>query len=133
MKILAIVLAGGKGTRLHPLTAEHAKPALPFAQGYKAAKDASVTTLDRIYQAFYDAFAGTPQRTIGQQPGGGLPVSLNEVGVQTLTDSSLAAHEPLRRDLARWLGKARRAGLDDESIEALFANTFRATAEQDIA
>src|SRR6185503_16805905 len=52
---------------------------------------------------------------------------------RTLTDSSLAAHEPLRRDLLRWLGKARRAGLDDESIEALFASTFRAAAEQDIA
>jgi GntR family transcriptional regulator len=52
---------------------------------------------------------------------------------RTLTDSSLAAHEPLRRDLARWLAKARRAGLDDESIEALFARTFRAAREQDIA
>ena len=52
---------------------------------------------------------------------------------RTLADSSLAAHEPLRRDLGRWLGRARSAGLDDESIEALFANTFRATAEQDIA
>ena len=35
MKILALVLAGGNGTRLHPLTAEHAKPALPFARGYR--------------------------------------------------------------------------------------------------
>src|SRR4029079_13401184 len=50
-----------------------------------------------------------------------------------LTDSSLAAHEPLRRDLVRWLGKARRGRVDHESSEALFANTFRATAEQDIA
>src|SRR3954464_7895433 len=48
----------------------------------------------------------------------------------TLTDSSLAAHEPLRRDLGRWLGKARSAGLDDESIEALFQSTFRSVNEQ---
>jgi len=33
--VLALVLAGGNGTRLHPLTAEHAKPALPFACGYR--------------------------------------------------------------------------------------------------
>jgi DNA-binding transcriptional regulator YhcF (GntR family) len=41
----------------------------------------------------------------------------------------LAAHGPLRRDLQRWLAKARQAGLDDESIEALFASTFRSAAE----
>lgn len=34
-KILALVLAGGNGTRLHPLTEEHAKPALPFASGHR--------------------------------------------------------------------------------------------------
>src|SRR4051812_28663061 len=35
MKIVALVLAGGEGTRLYPLTAEHAKPALAFANGYR--------------------------------------------------------------------------------------------------
>jgi GntR family transcriptional regulator len=45
---------------------------------------------------------------------------------RTLTDASLAAHEPLRQELRRWLAKARRAGLDDESISALFDSTFRA-------
>ena len=35
MNIVAMVLAGGEGTRLHPLTAEQAKPAVPFANGYR--------------------------------------------------------------------------------------------------
>src|SRR5829696_10550882 len=34
---------------------------------------------------------------------------------RSLADGSLAAHEPLRRDLRRWLARARRAGLDEES------------------
>ena len=42
-----------------------------------------VSNLPRIYQAFYNGFNGSPQPTIGQQAGGGLPVSLNEVGIQT--------------------------------------------------
>jgi GntR family transcriptional regulator len=52
---------------------------------------------------------------------------------RTLTDTSLAAHGPLRQDLQRWLDKARLAGLDDESIEALFRTSFRNAAEADIA
>lgn len=34
-RILAMVLAGGKGTRLSPLTVDRAKPAVPFAGGYR--------------------------------------------------------------------------------------------------
>ena len=51
---------------------------------------------------------------------------------RTLTDASLAAHEPLRKDLQRWLAKARLAGLDEESIDALFTSTFR-DGQQEIA
>ncbi|TQS17481.1 GntR family transcriptional regulator [Microbispora hainanensis] len=52
---------------------------------------------------------------------------------RTLTDASLAAHGRLRQDLRRWLAKARLAGLDDESIEALFMTTFRTASQEDIA
>ncbi|MFI7065890.1 GntR family transcriptional regulator [Kribbella sp. NPDC050124] len=52
---------------------------------------------------------------------------------RTLTDNTLAAHGPLRQDLRRWLTKARKAGLDDESIEALFMTTFRTASEEEIA
>ena len=51
----------------------------------------------------------------------------------TLSDASLAAHGPLRQDLRRWLIKARRAGLDDESIEALFQDTFRGMSAEGVA
>jgi GntR family transcriptional regulator len=52
---------------------------------------------------------------------------------RTLAGASLAAHGPLSNDLRRWLAKARLAGLDDESIEALFQAAFRSAAEEDIA
>ncbi|MFI0444180.1 GntR family transcriptional regulator [Actinomadura sp. 6N118] len=64
---------------------------------------------------------------VGARPGVGTFVTA------TLADASLAAHGPLRQDLRRWLAKARLAGLDEESIEALFMTTFRAAAEEDIA
>ncbi|MDX3375972.1 hypothetical protein PV390_16375 [Streptomyces sp. ME02-6991-2A] len=47
----------------------------------------------------------------------------------TLSDASLSEHEPLRQELRSWLERARGAGLDDESIEALFLSTFRTHAE----
>jgi len=52
---------------------------------------------------------------------------------RTLADASLASHGPLRKDLQRWLTKARLAGLDEESIEALFITTFRGNAGEDVA
>ncbi|EMD26382.1 GntR family transcriptional regulator [Amycolatopsis azurea] len=64
---------------------------------------------------------------VGARPGVGTFVTA------TLTDESLAAHGPLRMELRRWLGKARKAGLDDESIEALFMTTFRTAAGEEIA
>ena len=51
----------------------------------------------------------------------------------TLSVGSLAAHGPLRQELLRWLAKARCAGLDDESIEALLQDTFRSSAEEGVA
>ena len=35
MDVLAMVLAGGEGKRLYPLTADRAKPAVPFGGGYR--------------------------------------------------------------------------------------------------
>ena len=35
-KVLAIILAGGRGERLSPLTQERSKPAVPFGGRYRA-------------------------------------------------------------------------------------------------
>ena len=51
---------------------------------------------------------------------------------RTLTDESLAAHGPLREELCAWLGRARAAGLDAESIEALFVSAFRSLVEETV-
>jgi hypothetical protein len=68
------------GLDVHPYPVPQS---LPFASGYPQGKDVGVANLPRLYQAFYNAFEGTPQPTIGEQAGGGLPVSVNEVGIQT--------------------------------------------------
>ena len=49
---------------------------------------------------------------------------------RSLADEAILAHAPLRRELQRWMIKARRAGLDDESIQALIETTFRSAAVQ---
>jgi GntR family transcriptional regulator len=45
----------------------------------------------------------------------------------------VAEQGALRRELEGWLGKARRAGLDEEGIDALFRDCLRAAAEEEIA
>jgi GntR family transcriptional regulator len=49
---------------------------------------------------------------------------------RSLADDTVAAHGPLRAELQGWLARARAAGLDDESIEALFVTTFRTLIEE---
>lgn len=52
---------------------------------------------------------------------------------KSLSVGSLAVHGPLRRELVRWFAKARRAGLDDESIRALWEETFRGNMREVVA
>jgi GntR family transcriptional regulator len=52
---------------------------------------------------------------------------------RSLVDGSLGAHRALRQALVAWLADARRAGLDDDSIDALFQTTFRGSAGEDVA
>jgi GntR family transcriptional regulator len=50
---------------------------------------------------------------------------------RTLVGTSLASHAALRRSLVRWLRSAREAGLDEESILAIFTATFRDIQNQE--
>ena len=43
----------------------------------------------------------------------------------TTSDDVLASLGPIRHDLEQWLVRARAAGLDEESIDALFRDAFR--------
>jgi GntR family transcriptional regulator len=56
---------------------------------------------------------------IASRPGQGTFVT------RSLAGPSLASHTALRREFLRWVRRAQQAGLDPESIEALFTNTFR--------
>jgi GntR family transcriptional regulator len=64
---------------------------------------------------------------VAARPGIGIFVT------RALTDESLVAHGPLRQSLQRWLAQARRAGLDDESIEALYKECLRTSSAEDVA
>jgi GntR family transcriptional regulator len=50
---------------------------------------------------------------------------------KTLTSDSIAAYTELSRDLEGWLSKARAAGLDDESIGAIFQRTIRTAVQEE--
>ena len=53
--------------------------------------------------------------------------------IRSLANRSLAAHGALRTDLGRWVTKARRAGMDDHSIAALFEDTLRSALRGGVA
>src|ERR1700722_5094066 len=66
----------------------------------------------------------------------GLVVARPGVGTfvtKTLRDDSLAAHVPLRQSMREWVAQARRAGLDEESIEAIFRDVLRSSSAEDVA
>ena len=101
---------------LGPRTAT-ARTWIPAMVPWRASEDGYVT--DDVI-AWYSRFAEG-------RPGVGTFVT------RSLADSSLAAHAVLRKDLGGWLAKARRAGLDDDSIAALFESTFRSGLNEGVA
>ncbi len=50
---------------------------------------------------------------------------------KTLSDASVAAHQGLSLELSAWISRAQQAGLDFESIEALFQRAVRAAAREE--
>ncbi|HTA10056.1 MAG TPA: GntR family transcriptional regulator [Streptosporangiaceae bacterium] len=50
---------------------------------------------------------------------------------KTLSSDSIAAYTELSLDLEGWLSKARAAGLDDESIGAIFQRTIRTAVQEE--
>lgn len=53
--------------------------------------------------------------------------------VRTLAGPTLASHTSLRRELVRWLRRAKDAGLDDDEITALIQTTVRAQSDEGVA
>jgi GntR family transcriptional regulator len=51
----------------------------------------------------------------------------------TLADPAIAANGPLRQELRGWIIKAEQAGLDEESIEALFRDAVRSARIRGVA
>ncbi len=53
IRTLAFVMAGGEGSRLHPLTAEHSKPAVPFGARYHIVDFVLSNLVNSQIQAIY--------------------------------------------------------------------------------
>src|SRR5450759_1061662 len=49
---------------------------------------------------------------------------------RSLTNGSLSSHEALRQQLIQWIKTAETAGLDQESLEALFTTTIHQTFKE---
>jgi GntR family transcriptional regulator len=54
-------------------------------------------------------------------------LAINQNTVLEAYRASLVALEPLQQDLVRWLTGARRAGMDSDSVRALFTTSLRST------
>ena len=50
---------------------------------------------------------------------------------KTVGDESVAAHQRLNMELSAWIGRAQRAGLDFEDMEALFQRASRAAEQEE--
>ena len=50
---------------------------------------------------------------------------------KTVSDESVAAHQRLSMELSAWIGRAQRAGLDFEDMEALFQRASRAAEQEE--
>ncbi len=66
----------------------------------------------------------------------GLVIARSGVGTfvaASVNTEQLAAQTPLRHELLIWIDRARAAGMDDESIEAIFRDCFRSTSRAGVA
>jgi GntR family transcriptional regulator len=66
----------------------------------------------------------------------GLVIARSGVGTfiaASVDTDQLAAQTPLRRELLVWIDQARAAGIDDESIEAIFRDCFRSASKTGVA
>jgi GntR family transcriptional regulator len=50
---------------------------------------------------------------------------------KTVSEVSVASHQRLSLELVAWIGRAQQAGLDFESIEALFQRAVRSAAREE--